>query len=146
MRQLVEAGGVHAGNYHLTIEHALEPHQRSGGPAGGLARVILDAGFDINGIREEQGRTLLHGSANRGTVRAVEWLLANGADPNRRDRDGRTPLHVAAMHNTSPGVVRRLLAVDCDPRHVDDAGMTALDHAVARKRTKVVDYLAGDVA
>ena len=145
MRQLVASGGVHEGNYHQTIEHALEPHQRSGPPAGELARVVLDGGFDVNAIREDQGRTLLHGAANRGTIKAVEWLLANGADPNVEDSVGRTPLHVAAVRNTTTGVVSRLVAAGADRNCVDDDGMTASDYAVAKKRVKVASFL-GDLA
>ncbi len=144
MRQLVASGGVHAGNYHQTIEHALEPHQRSGAPAAELARVVLDGGFDINAIREDQGRTLLHGAANRGTVKAVEWLLANGADPNVKDSVGRSSLHVAALRNTTTGVVSRLVAAGADRNSIDDDGMTAIDHALAKKRVKVASFL-GDL-
>ena len=43
------------------------------------------------------GNTLLHGAVISGDVREVEFLLAAGARPDIASRDGRTPLHVAAI-------------------------------------------------
>jgi len=41
------------------------------------------------------GNTLLHGAVASGDAREVRRLLAAGADPNIRNRDGRTPLQAA---------------------------------------------------
>ena len=41
------------------------------------------------------GNTLLHGAVVSGDAREVRRLLAAGADPNIRNRDGRTPLQAA---------------------------------------------------
>jgi ankyrin repeat protein len=43
------------------------------------------------------GNTLLHGAVVSGDAREVRRLLAAGADPKIRNRDGRTPLQVAQM-------------------------------------------------
>ena len=43
------------------------------------------------------GNTLLHGAVASGDAREVRRLLAAGADPKIRNRDGRTPLQVAMM-------------------------------------------------
>ena len=43
------------------------------------------------------GNTLLHGAVVSRDVKEVERLLAAGADPNIRNRDGRTPLQVAVI-------------------------------------------------
>jgi ankyrin repeat protein len=43
------------------------------------------------------GNTLLHGAVVSGDIREVEFLLAAGARADIANRDGRTPLHVAAM-------------------------------------------------
>jgi hypothetical protein len=43
------------------------------------------------------GNTLLHSAVVSGDLREVQRLLAAGADPRIRNRDGRTPLHVAAI-------------------------------------------------
>jgi ankyrin repeat protein len=47
------------------------------------------------------GNTLLHGAVVSGNEREVKRLLAAGADPRIRNRDGRTPMQVAQMlHKT----------------------------------------------
>jgi ankyrin repeat protein len=43
------------------------------------------------------GNTLLHSAVIIGDIREVERLLAAGADPRIANRDGRTPVHAAAI-------------------------------------------------
>jgi ankyrin repeat protein len=43
---------------------------------------------------EEKGHAL-HAAVEPGHAEMVEWLLANGADPNVRDWRGKTPLDTA---------------------------------------------------
>jgi ankyrin repeat protein len=43
------------------------------------------------------GNTLLHGAAMTGDAGEVKRLLAAGANPRIRNRDGRTPLEVAVF-------------------------------------------------
>jgi hypothetical protein len=72
MRLLLDHGGLRVGRFHGRLEHALEPHQRSGEPFYHIAGLTLRHGFNLNAMRLDQGRTLLHGSANRGTIKAVK--------------------------------------------------------------------------
>jgi ankyrin repeat protein len=43
------------------------------------------------------GNTLLHGAVASGDLREAKRLLAAGADPRIANRDGKTPLHAAAI-------------------------------------------------
>jgi ankyrin repeat protein len=43
------------------------------------------------------GNTLLHGAVVSGDVAEVQRLLAAGADPRIANREGKTPLHAAAI-------------------------------------------------
>jgi ankyrin repeat protein len=60
----------------------------------GLARLILDAGADVN-ARESGGATPLHAVAQNGDVEMARLLLVRGADPGLRDEQDRTPGDVA---------------------------------------------------
>jgi ankyrin repeat protein len=59
---------------------------------------LLGLGFDVN-LKGPKGswseRTALHFAAAQGKREAVTLLLAAGADPNSRDREGATSLDVA---------------------------------------------------
>ena len=51
----------------------------------------------------EDGRSALHAAANNGDLDAVNWLLAQGADPGKADREGNTPvLYAVARLGTGP--------------------------------------------
>ena len=140
MKLLLDRGGVRSERFHQTLEHSLEPHQRSGEPFYHIAKLIIEHGFDLNS-RNSHGRTLLHGAANRGTINAVRWLLQNGADPNGFDELGRTPLHVCAERNTSTSVARMLLEAGSDLNATDCMEKTPLDYARQNRRVKVIAYL-----
>ena len=62
-----------------------------------------------------------------GTPSVVKTLLDAGADPNARDEDGFTPLHVAAGHSKTPAVVKILLDAGADPNARTTTGKTAWD-------------------
>lgn len=141
MEKLLQSGDVELETLYQAVEFALEPHQRSGEPFFDVAETILRFGFPINSIRPEQGRTILHGSANRGSVTAVRWLLEKGADPNVRDDQQRTSLHVAAIRNVHVGVCELLIERGVDREAKDSAGKTALTYALENQRTKVADFL-----
>lgn len=141
MRSMLSAGEIDVSKLHQAVEFAFEPHQRSGEPFAEAALAILKAGLDVNSIRPDQGRTLLHGASNRGTTAAVSWLLEQGANPNSRDKENKTPLHVAAIRNTHVSVIEKLIAKGADIHAVDSNNETALDLATANQRTKVVELL-----
>ena len=141
MRLLCAHDALDSRTIHQSLEFALEPHQRSGEPFGEIAELILESGLDINSLRPDQGRTLLHGAANRGSIKPVSWLLAHGADPNAIDDHGRTPLQVAAMRNTATRAIEILLEHGADPGRVDTEGKSALEYARENGRVRVIALL-----
>ena len=63
----------------------------------------------------------------------IDYLIANGADPNRPGGGGITALRQAAAKGDERGVAA-LLAGGADPRTRDKWGRTALDRALERGR------------
>ena len=59
----------------------------------------------------------------------VELLLACSADPNLADQIGMTPLLVAAISGELTIVKTLLRSPRVDRNHVDDSGLSAIEHA-----------------
>jgi len=74
--------------------------------AGGLvgpAGLLLDAGADINAPYPSTRATPLHLAAFNGHLPVVELLVKRGADINRLDANGKTPLDYATMLQAGQG-------------------------------------------
>ena len=78
------------------------------------------------------GRTVLAWAASQGDEDAVKALLACGADPNHRDTNGMTPLHMSIYANTLE-CLRLLLNAKADVHVEENEGETALFKAVRVK-------------
>lgn len=69
----------------------------------------------------------------------VAYLLEHG-DPNARDDEGKTPMHVAAFKGHT-GVIEHLLLGKADPTLRTDYGQSPLDIAVRKKFDRTADIL-----
>ncbi|KAL2609270.1 hypothetical protein R1flu_027843 [Riccia fluitans] len=72
----------------------------------------------------------LHYIARQGNLQLLEHQLNLGADPNKTDHKGRTPLHEAAA-NGYEECVRLLLEYGSEPNYRDNDGNVPLGEAVA---------------
>jgi ankyrin repeat protein len=55
-----------------------------------IAQALISAGADVNALTERKS-TPLHDAARLGNLTLVQLLLENGAKPDARDREGKTP-------------------------------------------------------
>ena len=112
-----------------------------------IAEQLLDAGAEVNAV-DAAGRTALHAAAQFGfehndslrARRAFDGLLKRGADVNRADNEGKTPLLLLLGAQLPPGsdgdathigaLVPLLLDAGARIEHADQRGVTAL-HACA---------------
>lgn len=92
-----------------------------------IAEALLANGAEVD-VRNAAGETLLHRTASKGDVAAVELLLRHGADLEARSGAGFTPLHQAVMHGWLEAAAL-LLSRGADPRTEARDGATALELA-----------------
>jgi ankyrin repeat protein len=78
---------------------------------------------------DEYGRTTLYKFALIGDVDGVKNELAKGADPNKGDKIGFTPLHISIQERKTE-VVKLLLLNGADPNQKDQYGNSPLWVAV----------------
>ena len=88
---------------------------------------IIARGADVN-VATAEGVTALHYAAHDGTNADIKLLLDSGADHRIVDRELRTALHWA-MYNTSPHVLRTLIAIS-SAAEINAADCTGLTPAM----------------
>ena len=98
-----------------TLHFAAEHNKAASIPA------LIEAGADIEG-RDDDGETALF-FAGRGSFEAMHALLQLGANPNTRNKLGRTPLHISCV-NGEADTADLLLRWGADETIVDHDGYT----------------------
>jgi len=99
-----------------------------------IVELLLDKGAKINAKEDESGFTALHHAARFGNKNAAELLIARGADINAKDKQGHTPLYVAANHDYKVTELLMNKGADSDIR--TESGRTLLQMAQQRKQTE----------
>ena len=61
------------------------------------AKNLFITDINVNQLDSDRN-TALHAAAAMGSVDMVDYLLAKGADPSIRNKDGNTPIHIAILN------------------------------------------------
>jgi len=89
------------------------------------------------------GRTALIVAIGASQTAIIDLLLELGADPNRGDRQGQSPLHylATAESDVTEHLLRKLAKAGADVDARDGDGATPLSYAVLGNRSNLVRYL-----
>ncbi|KAL5174766.1 Potassium channel SKOR [Glycine soja] len=98
-----------------------------------LQRKLLVSEFNLTiGNMETELATRMNCAAHDGHLDLVKRLIGFGADPNKTDYDGRTPLHISSIKSASEGLFTRaelLLEAGASVLSKDRWGNTSLHEA-----------------
>lgn len=107
-------------------------------------KALIDGGANVNEQDRAGARTALHWAAKGGSQEALSALMAAKADPNLKDRQGRTPLWGAV--ETTPAVVKFLIDNGADVNARDTVNATPLLWAAGFGRPETVSLLIANKA
>lgn len=98
-----------------------------------LIQQMIDRGFNPDLREPTFNRSALHIACSRGFTDTVRLLLENGANPNIRDLNENTPLHLAAC-TEHMAIIDLLLKYGTNVTLKDASGLIALEIAIGKLR------------
>eukprot|EP01041_Mallomonas_annulata_P009579 gene9579-19905_t len=106
---------------------------------GDIKRVqeLLVTGEATVNQQDDNGYSPIHAAVSYGHIQLIQILLTAGANPNLRDLDGDTPLHVCELRE----VAELLIAHGADPLLLNSVNQSIYDVAVDEENEEMIDYL-----
>lgn len=112
-----------------------------------LIDILLAKGADANITDRWTGQSALALACALGLDSEVGKLVEAGGDPNAKDAQGKTPLHVAVQNSySSSEAVRLLLKKGADPLQKDNEGHSAYDLAYSLDKTGATQLIRQHLA
>lgn len=91
---------------------------------------LLDSGNDVNEGDWDRDATPLHLACAKGNLETIELLIDYGADVNRRNKYGRTPVHHLILNRYDNIAIWLIKHCSADPHIPDKKGVSAYDLAI----------------
>jgi hypothetical protein len=120
--------------------------------AAEIARVLLQAGAEVNKVEQSSGQTPLHAATQqpKGMLPFVKLLIECGADINARDKGGQTPLHNCANCDCDGledalAIAKLLVEADAEADARSADGATPLQMCAAKLKRRLVEAGAAEV-
>lgn len=117
-------------------------HAAGKGDLAGV-RQLIAAGTDVN-AKSGDGSQALNAAAVYNQHDVIKLLLAHGANPNVRNKEGDTPLVCATKYaGGDPITVKLLVDAGTNLGIADNDGKTALDYARKQNQSDAIALLKG---
>ena len=99
--------------------------------------------IDINQPLNKFGETFLHLAVQENNIETVQFLIANGADVNAKDIDGRSPLFHTVLRNRNPSLplIQFMLEKEADNNLIDKGKHSILYFAARGKHIDIFKFL-----
>ncbi len=98
-----------------------------------IVEFLLQNKADVN-VQDDLAKSPLHWAVENGNTKTVKLLLDHAADPNLKNQDDDTPLHLSK----SKEIAELLLAKNADVKARNKSGRTPLHHAASRQGAKAL--------
>ena len=114
----------------------------------GLAKNIIDLKPDLNAVCSATGDTpltyLVNANKYGGGADLCYYMIKNGADINKKNKEGNTPLMIAAA-SYNYGIVGVLANMGADYNIKNKEGKTAIDIASARDDKSALHHMTNPI-